>query len=232
MQGGWLVAYTPGGSGFGWLYAAEAAFAVGSKINDYNEASRQSYYQRIQANSQAAFNNRLSYNALLNTNEEEQLVQKKQALDKFELQKEIQRSLATQLARDGSANKSGGSAENILMNIERQGLNALYRKDFNLQTTLRNLRLKRQNIAQETANKNNQIFASLQGTPSSTGLGLSIAGTALQTGVRYKEGMAFVGALTRKPPPSVLDPVATTSLAPTNTFIEDQYSGNTEIPPS
>ena len=194
-----------GGSGFGWLYAAEAAFAIGSKINEYNEASTQAYYQRIEANSQAAFNNRLSYNALLNTNEEEQLVHKKQALDKFELQKEIQRALAIQLARDGSANKSGGSAENILMNIERQGLNALHRKDFNLQIALRNLRLKRENIAQETASKNNKIFASLQGTPSSTGLGLAIAGTALQTGVRYKEGMAFVGALksSRDPLPSL-----------------------------
>ena len=75
------------------------------------------------------------------------------------------------------------------MNIERQGLNALYRKDFNFHVKLRNLQQQRQNIALETASKNNQVFAQIQGFPSSTGLGLSIGATALQTGLRYKEGL-------------------------------------------
>ena len=176
-------------SGFGWLYAAEAAFGIASKWNEHNEASISAYNSQRQANRQAALNNNLAFNALLNINEEEALNYKKQAIDKFELQKDIQRALASQLARDGSANKSGGSVNSILMNIERQGLNALYRKDFNFHVKLRNLQQQRQNIALETASKNNQVFAQIQGFPSSTGLGLSIGATALQTGLRYKEGL-------------------------------------------
>ena len=177
-------------SGFGWLYAATAAFDIASKWNEYNDDHISAYYSRMQASRQAALNNNLAFNALLNINEEEALNYKKQAIDKFELQKDIQRALATQLARDGSANKSGGSVNNVLMNIERQGLNALYRKDFNFHTKLRNLQQQRQNIALETASKNNQVFAQIKGFPSSTGLGLSIGATALQTGLAYKEGLA------------------------------------------
>ena len=29
-----------GGNGFGWLYAAEVIFSVGSKINEYNDDYR------------------------------------------------------------------------------------------------------------------------------------------------------------------------------------------------
>ena len=89
-------------SGFGWLFAAEAAFSVGSKILEYNDEYQASYYNHLQVNSQTALNNGLGYNALLAVNEEEQREFEKLALDKFELQKSIQRALATQLARDGS----------------------------------------------------------------------------------------------------------------------------------
>jgi len=177
-----------GGNGFGWLYAAEVIFSVGSKILEYNDEYQASYYNHLQVNSQTALNNRLGYNALLAVNEEEQREFEKLALDKFELQKSIQRALATQLARDGSALKSGGSAISVANNIERQGLNALHRKDFNFHTKLNNLKMQRKNIALQTASANNQLLGSLKGFPSQTGLGLSIGGTALQSGIRYKEG--------------------------------------------
>ena len=177
-----------GGIGFGWLFAAEAAATIGSKILDHNETARDSYYSHLQVNAQTALNNRLGYNALLAVNEEEQREFEKLALDKFELQKSIQRALATQLARDGSALKSGGSAVSVANNIERQGLNALHRKDFNFHTKLDNLKMQRKNIALQTASANNQLLGSLKGFPSQTGLGLSIGGTALQSGIRFKEG--------------------------------------------
>jgi|TARA_R110002020_G_scaffold475594_1_gene711160 hypothetical protein len=175
-----------GGTGFGWLFAAEAAATIGSKILDHNETARDSYYSHLQVNAQTALNNRLGYNALLGVNEEEQREYEKLALDKFELQKSMQRALATQLARDGSANKSGGSAESVANNIIRQGLNALHRKDFNYDTKLKNLQMQRNNIALQTASANNQALSGLKAIPSVTGLGLSIAGTAVQTKQRYE----------------------------------------------
>ena len=178
-----------GGIGFGWLYAASAAIGIGSKILEYNDSYRSTYYNHLQVNAQTALNNGLGYNALLAVNEEEQREFAKLALDKFELQKSIQRALATQLARDGSALKSGGSAQSVANNIERQGLNALHRKDFNFHTKLNNLKMQRKNIALQTASANNQLLGSLKGFPSQTGLGLSIGGTALQSGVEYREGM-------------------------------------------
>ena len=48
--------------------------------------------------------------------------------------------------------------------------------------------MQRKNIALQTASANNQLLGSLKGFPSQTGLGLSIGGTALQSGIRYKEG--------------------------------------------
>ena len=175
-----------GGIGFGWLFAAEAATTVGSKITEYNDQSRAAYYSALQVNAQTALNNRLGYNALLAVNEEQQREQEKLALDKFELQKSMQRALATQLARDGSVNKSGGSAESVVNNIYRQGLNALSRKDFNYETKLKNLQMQRDNIALQTASANNQALRGLKALPNATGLGLSIAGTGLRAGQRYK----------------------------------------------
>ena len=175
-----------GGIGFGWLFAAEAATTVGSKITEYNDQSRAAYYSALQVNVQTALNNRLGYNALLAVNEEQQREQEKLALDKFELQKSMQRALATQLARDGSVNKSGGSAESVVNNIYRQGLNALSRKDFNYETKLKNLQMQRDNLALQTASANNQALRGLKALPNATGLGLSIAGTGLRAGQRYK----------------------------------------------
>ena len=175
-----------GGIGFGWLFAAEAATTVGSKITEYNDQSRAAYYSALQVNAQTALNNRLGYNALLAVNEEQQREQEKLALDKFELQKSMQRALATQLARDGSVNKSGGSAESVVNNIYRQGLNALSRKDFNYETKLKNLQMQRDNLALQTASANNKALSGLKALPNATGLGLSIAGTGLRAGQRYK----------------------------------------------
>ena len=174
-----------GGIGFGWLFAAEAATTVGSKITEYNDQSRAAYYSALQVNAQTALNNRLGYNALLAVNEEQQREQEKLALDKFELQKSMQRALATQLARDGSVNKSGGSAESVVNNIYRQGLNAFFRKDFNYETKLKNLQMQRDNLALQTASANNQALRGLKALPNATGLGLSIAGTGLRAGQRY-----------------------------------------------
>ena len=92
------------------------------------------------------------------------------------------------MALQGSVQKSGGSADSVLRNIEQQGLWSLHRKDMNYEIALRNLQIKRTNIALETESKNNALYNTLKGFPSSTGLALSIGGSALQTGIAYKEG--------------------------------------------
>ena len=173
----------------GWLYAAQAAFAVGSKITEYNDTVTARHIDFANKTQQAHLNNGLAYNYYLNINEEKMLENKKFRLDEFELNKQIRSVIATQLVRDGSVLKSGGSAESVLNNIERQGLQALHRKDFNYQTKLKSLQTQRNNIALQTASANNQVLGSLKGVPSLTGLGLSIAGTALQSGVSYTKGL-------------------------------------------
>ena len=172
----------------GWLYAAQLAFSIGSKITDYNDQVTAGHIDFANKQRQAALNNNLAYNAYVNLNEQQLLDNTKYKLDEFELKKQIRRVVATQLARDGSVLKSGGSANSVLMNIHRQGLQALHRKEFNFHTKLRNLKIQRDNIALETQSKNNALFNTLKGFPSATGLALSIGGSALQTGINYKEG--------------------------------------------
>ena len=172
----------------GWLYAAQLAFSIGSKITDYNDQVTAGHIDFANKQRQAALNNNLAYNAYVNLNEQQLLDNTKYKLDEFELKKQIRRVVATQLARDGSVLKSGGSANSVLMNIHRQGLQALHRKEFNFHTKLRNLKIQRDNIALETQSKNNALFNTLKGFPSATGLALSIGGSALQTGINYKKG--------------------------------------------
>ena len=171
-----------------WLFAAQAAFNIASEFNDYNDGVEAAYIDLANKRRQAAFNNRLAYNALLNTNEQEQLFQKKHALDKFQLNKNIQRAIASRMALQGSAQKSGGSADSVLRNIEAQGLWSLHRKDMNYEISIRNLQIKRTNIALETESKNNALYNTLKGFPSSTGLALSIGSSGIQTGVDYQKG--------------------------------------------
>ena len=172
----------------GWLYAAKLAFSVGSKISDYNDQVTAGYIDFANKQQQAALNNNLAYNAYVNLNEQQLLDNTKYKLDEFELKKQIRRVVATQLARDGSVLKSGGSANSVLMNIWRQGLQALHRKEFNFHTKLRNLEIQRDNIALETQSKNTDLFNRLKGVPSTTGLALSIGSSGLQTVVDYQKG--------------------------------------------
>jgi len=169
---------------------AFASFALGAAkdINDYDESiiARQNEFAFTQR--QAALNNQLAYNGYLNLNEQEQMEFKRNSLDQFELQRKIRRAVAYRLAIQGNAQKSGGSAESVLRNIERQGLYSLHRKDLNYELRLRNLQLQRNNIALEVQSKNNALYGQLQGFPSATGLALSIGGTALQKGIGWKEG--------------------------------------------
>ena len=172
----------------GWLYAAQLAFSVGSKITDYNDKVTAGHIDFANKQQQAALNNRLAYNAYLNLNEQQLLDNKKYHLDEFELKKQVRRVVATQLARDGSVQKSGGSANSVLTNIWRQGLQAIQRKELNFTTKLRNLEIQRDNIALETQSKNTDLFNRLKGVPSTTGLALSIGSSGLQTGVDYQKG--------------------------------------------
>ena len=188
---------------------AFASFALGAAkdINDYDESiiARQNEFAFTQR--QAALNNQLAYNGYLNLNEQEQMEFKRNSLDQFELQRKIRRAVAYRLAIQGNAQKSGGSAESVLRNIERQGLYSLHRKDLNYELRLRNLQLQRNNIALEVQSKNNALFGQLQGFPSATGLALSIGGTALQQGISWKKGRT-TGKTPDKGPPS---PPASTS---------------------
>ena len=171
-----------------YLKLGQFAASAGTKLMEYQETTilRQQEYYR--AREQAAFNNQLLYNSYTNLNEQEQLEYKKHAVNQFELQGQVRRAVAARLALQGSANKSGGSAESIIMNIQRQGLYASHRKDFNYEIRIRNLQTQRANEALATQSRNNALYNSLQGFPSATGLALSIGGSAVQYGAEWNKG--------------------------------------------
>ena len=171
-----------------YLKLGQFAASAGTKLMEYQETTilRQQEYYR--AREQAAFNNQLLYNSYTNLNEQEQLEYKKHAVNQFELQGQVRRAVASRLALQGSANKSGGSAESIIMNIKRQGLYASHRKDFNYEIRIRNLQTQRANEALATQSKNNTLYNSLQGFPSATGLALSIGASAVQYGAEWNKG--------------------------------------------
>jgi len=164
------------------------ALSAAKDINDYDDNISARYDEFAFTQRQAALNNRLAYNGYLNLNEQEQMEYKRNSLDQFELQRKIRRAVAHRLAIQGNAQKSGGSAQSVLVNIERQGLYSLHRKDLNYELRLRNLQLQRDKTALEVESKNNALFGQLQGFPSSTGLALSIGGTALQKGLDWQKG--------------------------------------------
>ena len=160
-------------------------------INDYNDANIAAQQSYIQYRTQTAINNNLLYNKYSNLNEQEQLDFQKHSLDKFELQKQVRRKAAELMAFQGSNLKSGGSADSILLNIQRQGYSALHRKDFNYEIRLRNLAMERNNAALATQSANNKAYNAIRGVPSATGLALSIAGNAGQIGSTWAKGRKF-----------------------------------------
>jgi len=160
-------------------------------INDYNDANIAAQQSYIQYRTQTAINNNLLYNKYSNLNEQEQLDFQKHSLDKFELQKQVRRKAAELMAFQGSNLKSGGSADSILLNIQRQGYSALHRKDFNYEIRLRNLAMERNNAALATQSANNKAYNAIRGVPSATGLALSIAGNIGQIGSTWAKGRKF-----------------------------------------
>ena len=72
-----------------------------------------------------------------------------------------------------------GSGAARLRNLQRQGSEAVNRKDFNFQLTLNDLNRRRKNIDLETMSANNRAFTGLQTPPGSTGLVFDVAGLAI-----------------------------------------------------
>ena len=171
-----------------FLKFSQIGISALAKGREYKEEVELRHKQFADVQQQAALNNQLLYNSYVNLNEREQLEYKKHAFDEFELQFDIRKAVAARLALQGLHNKSGGSAEAVVMNIRRQGLYSLQRKDFNYEVRLRNLQIQRNNEALETQSKNNALYNSLQGFPSATGLALSIGGSALQYASEWAKG--------------------------------------------
>jgi hypothetical protein len=182
-----------------FLKFSQIGISALAKGREYKEEVELRHKQFADVQQQAALNNQLLYNSYVNLNEREQLEYKKHAFDEFELQFDIRKAVAARLALQGLHNKSGGSAEAVVMNIKRQGLYSLQRKDFNYEVRLRNLQIQRNNEALETKSKNNALYNSLQGFPSATGLALSIGGSALQYASEWAKGRNL-GDEGKKPP--------------------------------
>ena len=167
-------------------------FALGAATaGNKNQADNQQRQREIEnANKQAAINNNLNYNAHLNLNDQQMLEMKKFGFDKVELQKRLRRDRASSIAIGasfgGSFGQSGATRDMINLNIQRQGFNALARKDFNNKTKLRDFQMRHQNVDLTTISQNNAAFSRISSGGSVSGTGLQIAGLALDAFSGYK----------------------------------------------
>mgnify|MGYP003659979224 CR=1 FL=1 len=167
-------------------------FALGSaKASNQYQADNLKRQREIEnANKQAAINNNLNYNAHLNLNDQQMLEMKKFGFDKVELQKRLRRDRASSIAIGasfgGSFGQSGATRDMINLNIQRQGFNALARKDFNNKNKLRDFQMRHQNVDLTTISQNNAAFSNISSGGSVSGTGLQIAGLALDAFSGYK----------------------------------------------
>ena len=133
-----------------------------------------------QANAQAKRNNQLAERNYQLINEEQMATMVANGLDKFEIAKEIRRNKAQALARrGGTGSLSSASLQGSLNNIQREGSNAILRKDLNFGSKLRNLQIERDNVAIQTAGLNNQAFNQITQSADLLSTGLSLAGVNL-----------------------------------------------------
>jgi hypothetical protein len=162
------------------LQAASLGISIFSGIQDHNDQTAQAYAKYDQASRQSAVNNGLAYNNYLHLNEEQILKTKEYSLNTFDLQKAIRRAKATERVQAESQGAStGGSFDARIRNVQRQGSEAINRKDINFQVTLRDFQLRRKNVELETLSANNRAFSGLSTPPSATGLVTKIAGLGI-----------------------------------------------------
>jgi len=143
------------------------------KLSDQNNQDWTDYYRsRDTANRQVAMNNNLAYNSYLHINEEQQLSVQKQHLDVNALNKAIRAAQASEKAKIESQGGDSelGSGLARIQNIQRDGYEALARKDLNFKIALGDFRRRRKNTELSTLDKNNKAFSGLTAVPDSTGL--------------------------------------------------------------
>tara|TARA_R100000700_G_C3177999_1_gene153475 strand:+ start:4530 stop:5114 length:585 start_codon:yes stop_codon:yes gene_type:complete len=161
-----------------------ASFAMGA-INKRAsfQADVRDHYTRIDtANRQAALNNQLAYNSYLHINEEQMLTTVKRSFDVAAIYKKIRASKASAMAQMESqgGDSTIGSGLARIQNIERQGLEALARKDLNFQTELNDFKTRRKNVSLETLSRNNKAFSGLTSIPDATGLVAQTIGLGIE----------------------------------------------------
>lgn len=164
------------------LYAAKFFVQAGASNYRFQRELMQIEAQRQNAYRQASINNDLAHVAQLHVNEEDALDLIRTGHEEFELRQSINREKAARAAQEaslgGAFGRSGQSVDDVARNIDRFGLRALVRKDFNRTVRERSFEQRRRNITLETISKNNQIFSGLQIAPSATGRNLEILSAA------------------------------------------------------
>lgn len=165
------------------LQLAQFALSAASTAHQFQVDTKKRQIEIANANRQTSINNQLNYNAHLGLNEQQVLELKKFGLDDFELKKKIRRERASTLAIassfGGSFGQQGATREAVQRNIERQGFNALTRKDLNYKTKLRDFELRHSNVDLTTLSQNNAAFSNISGGPSILGSGLQLASAGL-----------------------------------------------------
>lgn len=172
-----------------------ASFGLGV-MNQYTsyQADVRDHYARIDtANRQAALNNQLAYNSFLHINEEQMLTTAKRSFDVAAIYKQIRAAKATAMAQMESqgGDSTIGSGLARVQNIQRQGLEALARKDLNFQTELNDFKTRRKNTTLETLSRNNQAFSGLTSVPDATGLVAQTIGLGIE---KYTDLGYYTGA--------------------------------------
>ncbi len=161
-----------GGAGF-------ALDAIGTIRNHNNRVSRDEA-SIAQAQQQVLRNNQLAERNFQLINEEKQAAMVANKLDKFDIAKQIRRNKASILAqRGGSGALSSASLQASLRNIDREGAEAIRRRELNFGNHLRNLGIEIENTTITTTGLNNQAFNNINLTASGTGTSLKLLSTGL-----------------------------------------------------
>ena len=168
------------------------ALSGASILHQSQVDSKRRHREIVNANRQASINNRLNFNAHSNLNEQQMLEMKKFGLDNFELKKKIRRERASDIAIassfGGSFGQEGASRDAVSRNIQRQGLNALARKDLNYKTKLRDFEIRHKNVDLTTLGQNNAAFSNISSGPSAVATGLQLASSGLSIYDASKKG--------------------------------------------
>ena len=167
---------------YGSLGWAGLAMDVGTTMYAHGQAVAKDKATIAQYEAQVKMNNALAARNYQLINEQKMVTMAANGLDSFEIAKEIRRNKAAITAqRGGGGSLASGSLQASIANAQRQGSDAIYRKQFNLGRAMRNLDIEIDNVGINLSSINNQARNAVSLSSSATGTTLNLLSTGMNT---------------------------------------------------